>query len=157
TERMSSSKCATRGRASRRTISSASSTSSIACMAVIVSEPARGWGSPFAGGSSRPMVVASPPPIASTAAAPSSPAACHWTRRSNGTQGGEGAMASSAPCVLVVDDEPAIRRLLRNTLAVQDYRIVEAATGKDALDEARREKPDLVILDLGLPDLDGME
>jgi len=38
-------------------------------------------------------------------------------------------MASSAPCVLVVDDEPAIRRLLRNTLAVQDYRIVEAASG----------------------------
>jgi two-component system KDP operon response regulator KdpE len=66
-------------------------------------------------------------------------------------------MASSAPCVLVVDDEPAIRRLVRNTLAVQDYRIVEAATGQEALDEARREKPDLVILDLGLPDLDGME
>ncbi|HZF33707.1 MAG TPA: response regulator [Candidatus Angelobacter sp.] len=66
-------------------------------------------------------------------------------------------MASSAPCVLIVDDEPPIRRLLRNTLAVQEYRIVEAATGQEALDAARREKPDLVILDLGLPDLDGLE
>ena len=66
-------------------------------------------------------------------------------------------MASNAPCVLVVDDEPAIRRLVRNTLAVLDYRIVEAETGRDALDAARREKPDLVILDLGLPDLDGVD
>jgi len=66
-------------------------------------------------------------------------------------------MAGSVPCILVVDDEPPIRRLLRNTLTVQDYRVVEAATGKEALDVARREKPDLVILDLGLPDLDGME
>jgi two-component system KDP operon response regulator KdpE len=47
--------------------------------------------------------------------------------------------------------------LLRNTLTVQDYRVVEAATGREALDAARREKPDLVILDLGLPDLDGIE
>jgi two-component system KDP operon response regulator KdpE len=66
-------------------------------------------------------------------------------------------MAGNIPCILVVDDEPAIRRLLRNTLTVQDFRVVEAATGKEALDAARREKPDLVILDLGLPDLDGME
>jgi two-component system KDP operon response regulator KdpE len=66
-------------------------------------------------------------------------------------------MAGNVPCILVVDDEPPIRRLLRNTLTVQDYRVVEAATGKEALDVARREKPDLVILDLGLPDVDGME
>jgi two-component system KDP operon response regulator KdpE len=66
-------------------------------------------------------------------------------------------MAGNVPCILVVDDEPPIRRLLRNTLTVQDFRVVEAATGKEALDAARREKPDLVILDLGLPDLDGME
>jgi two-component system KDP operon response regulator KdpE len=59
--------------------------------------------------------------------------------------------------ILVVDDEPPIRRLLRNTLAVQDYRVVEAATGKEALDAARREKPDLVVLDLGLPDSDGLD
>ena len=66
-------------------------------------------------------------------------------------------MASSLPAILVVDDEPAIRRLLRNTLSVQDFRVVEAATGSEALEAARRDRPDLVILDLGLPDLDGME
>ncbi|MGE0120064.1 MAG: response regulator [Dongiaceae bacterium] len=64
---------------------------------------------------------------------------------------------ASAPCVLIVDDEPPIRRLLRNTLAVQGYRILEAATGAEALEQARRGKPDLVILDLGLPDIDGIE
>jgi len=60
-------------------------------------------------------------------------------------------------CILVVDDEPAIRRLLRNTLTVQDYRVVEAATGGEALGATRRERPDLVILDLGLPDIDGID
>jgi len=59
--------------------------------------------------------------------------------------------------ILVVDDEPPIRRLLRNTLTVQDYRVVEAATAAEALDSLRRDKPDLVILDLGLPDVDGMD
>jgi two-component system, OmpR family, KDP operon response regulator KdpE len=66
-------------------------------------------------------------------------------------------MATSVPSVLVVDDEPAIRRLLRNTLSVQDYRVIEAATGGEALEAAQRDKLDLVILDLGLPDVDGME
>ena len=66
-------------------------------------------------------------------------------------------MAGSDPAILVVDDEPAIRRLLRNTLSVQDFRVVEAATGKEALEAVRHDKPDLVILDLGLPDLEGLE
>jgi two-component system KDP operon response regulator KdpE len=66
-------------------------------------------------------------------------------------------MTGSTISILVVDDEPPIRRLLRNTLAVQDYRVVEAATGKEALDAVRREKPDLVVLDLGLPDSDGLD
>jgi len=66
-------------------------------------------------------------------------------------------MVRNATSILVVDDEPAIRRLLRNTLSVQDYRVIEAATGREALDAVRRDKPDLVILDLGLPDLEGME
>lgn len=66
-------------------------------------------------------------------------------------------MAHSDPCVLIVDDEPPIRRLLRNTLEVQNFRTIEAATGREALDAVRREKPDLLILDLGLPDLDGLE
>jgi two-component system, OmpR family, KDP operon response regulator KdpE len=66
-------------------------------------------------------------------------------------------MARSGTSILVVDDEPEIRRLLRNTLSVQGYDVLEAATGSEALKAAQRAKPDLVILDLGLPDLDGME
>ena len=59
--------------------------------------------------------------------------------------------------ILVVDDEPAIRRLLRSTLGVQDYSVLEAASVKEALEVLGREKVDLVILDLGLPDGDGLE
>jgi two-component system KDP operon response regulator KdpE len=66
-------------------------------------------------------------------------------------------MGNSSLCVLIVDDEPPIRRLLRNTLSVHDYRVVEATTGQEAIAAVRHEKPDLVILDLGLPDLDGIE
>jgi two-component system KDP operon response regulator KdpE len=59
--------------------------------------------------------------------------------------------------ILVVDDEPAIRRLLRSTLGVQDYSVLEAASVKEALEVLGRDKVDLVILDLGLPDGDGLE
>jgi two-component system, OmpR family, KDP operon response regulator KdpE len=59
--------------------------------------------------------------------------------------------------ILIVDDEPPIRRLLRTTLTVQSHRVVEAATGAEGLSLLRHEKPDLIILDLGLPDLDGLE
>jgi two-component system KDP operon response regulator KdpE len=61
------------------------------------------------------------------------------------------------PKVLVVDDEDAIRRFLRVTLTSQAYTVVEAASGQDALSSAATHKPDLVILDLGLPDIDGVE
>jgi len=66
-------------------------------------------------------------------------------------------MPGNMACILVVDDEPPIRRLLRNTLTVQDYRVAEAATAAEALDSLQRDKPDLIILDLGLPDVDGMD
>jgi two-component system KDP operon response regulator KdpE len=59
--------------------------------------------------------------------------------------------------VLVVDDEPSIRRFLRTSLAAYNYRVIEAETGQGALDLLAREKPELVVLDLGLPDLDGTE
>ncbi|WP_029920050.1 response regulator [Nevskia soli] len=59
--------------------------------------------------------------------------------------------------ILVVDDEPAIRRLLRSTLGVQDYTVLEAASVAQALEVLAREKVDLIILDLGLPDGDGFE
>lgn len=64
----------------------------------------------------------------------------------------------SAPTtVLVVDDEAAIRRFLRATLAAQGYGTVEAAAAGEALWAVRHHHPDLVLLDLGLPDRDGLE
>ena len=59
--------------------------------------------------------------------------------------------------VLVVDDEPAILRFLRTGLATQGFVVSEAASGGAALDVVRRHGTDLVVLDLGLPDLDGLE
>jgi two-component system KDP operon response regulator KdpE len=60
------------------------------------------------------------------------------------------------PAVLVVDDELQIRRLLRVCLEGNGYRVMEAESGRAALTEAASRKPDLVVLDLGLPDLDGL-
>ena len=68
--------------------------------------------------------------------------------------------ASAAPSrarVLVVDDEHAMLRALRINLRVRKYEVTTAATGREALTEAGRRPPDAVILDLGLPDLDGIE
>jgi two-component system KDP operon response regulator KdpE len=59
--------------------------------------------------------------------------------------------------VLVVDDEPQIVRALRINLRVRQYEVYAAASGTEALQQASRHPPDLVILDLGLPDLDGVE
>ena len=58
--------------------------------------------------------------------------------------------------ILVVDDDAAIRRLLRNTLERASYRVVEARDGRDALSQVSAEHPDAVLLDLGLPDRDGL-
>jgi len=59
--------------------------------------------------------------------------------------------------VLVVDDEPQIVRALRINLRVRQYEVYAAANGTEALQQASRHPPDVVILDLGLPDLDGVE
>jgi two-component system, OmpR family, KDP operon response regulator KdpE len=64
---------------------------------------------------------------------------------------------STAPMALVVDDEPQIRRLLRITLEGNGYRVCDAATGKDGLLQAAQCRPEVVLLDLGLPDLEGIE
>ena len=66
-------------------------------------------------------------------------------------------MADTHLRVLVVDDEPAIRRYLRTALGAHGYQIFEAATGQDGLAGAAVHRPDLIILDLGLPDLDGVQ
>jgi two-component system KDP operon response regulator KdpE len=59
--------------------------------------------------------------------------------------------------VLVVDDEQAIRRFLRVVLSSQGYAVVEASSGQEGLSAATTQKPAVVILDLGLPDIDGVE
>ena len=59
--------------------------------------------------------------------------------------------------ILVIDDEPQILRALQINLRVRGYEVYTAATGAEALQQASRHPPDLVILDLGLPDLDGVE
>ena len=66
-------------------------------------------------------------------------------------------MSESGPRVLVVDDEPAIRRFLHTALAGHGYSLFEASSGQDALSAVVAHRPDLVLLDLGLPDMDGIE
>lgn len=59
--------------------------------------------------------------------------------------------------ILIVDDEPPIRRFLKTALGAQDYRVEEAGDGETALEFLKRNPVDLVILDLGLPGMDGLE
>jgi two-component system KDP operon response regulator KdpE len=59
--------------------------------------------------------------------------------------------------ILIIDDETQIRRLIEITLSANSYKIIEATTGKEGLLMAATHHPALVILDLGLPDMDGME
>lgn len=66
-------------------------------------------------------------------------------------------MSRSAPRVLVVDDEPAIVTVLRSTLTAAGYDVLTAATGGQAIQAAATLAPNVVLLDLGLPDLDGKE
>ncbi|HKW65133.1 MAG TPA: response regulator transcription factor [Candidatus Acidoferrum sp.] len=63
----------------------------------------------------------------------------------------------NAANILVVDDEPQIRRVLRSTLSSQGYVITEAKTGEEALDALRKERPDLVLLDMNMPGMGGVE
>ena len=65
-------------------------------------------------------------------------------------------MTGDAAAILIVEDEPPIRRLLRTTLMAHDYRVIEAASGSEALAALRHHRPDLLLLDLGLPDIDGL-
>lgn len=64
---------------------------------------------------------------------------------------------TTAPTILVIEDEPQIRCFLRATLTSHGYHMIEAGTAQDGIREAAAQPPDLIILDLGLPDLDGLE
>jgi two-component system KDP operon response regulator KdpE len=64
--------------------------------------------------------------------------------------------AAHPPLVLIVDDELPIRRFLRTALDANGYRMIEATSGEEAVREAATRSPDIVLLDLGLPDVDGI-
>jgi two-component system, OmpR family, KDP operon response regulator KdpE len=65
-------------------------------------------------------------------------------------------LSKITPTALVIDDEPQMRRLLRVTLEANGYRVFDANTGNDGIVQAAQRRPDVVLLDLGLPDMNGM-
>jgi len=66
-------------------------------------------------------------------------------------------MDRPAPLILLIEDEPQMRRFLRTALDANDYRLVEAETAKEGLAHATSRNPDVILLDLGLPDRDGLQ
>lgn len=66
-------------------------------------------------------------------------------------------MATTQNTALIIDDEIQMRRLLRVTLEAADYRVFDADNGQNGLTEAASRRPDVIVLDMGLPDLDGLE
>ena len=66
-------------------------------------------------------------------------------------------MTEPRATVLIVEDEPEIRRFLRSSLGAEGYRVVESETGERGAIDAGTHKPDLAVVDLGLPDIDGIE
>jgi two-component system, OmpR family, KDP operon response regulator KdpE len=66
-------------------------------------------------------------------------------------------MTAPAPLILVIEDEPEMRRFLRVTLRAHGYQVVESVTARDGLAQAAGRSPDLILLDLGLPDADGLD
>jgi two-component system KDP operon response regulator KdpE len=67
------------------------------------------------------------------------------------------ASVASPLTILVIEDEPQMRRFLRGSLATEDCKLIEATTGAEGLSAASAHPPDLILLDLGLPDMDGLE
>ena len=66
-------------------------------------------------------------------------------------------MKTTTPLLLLIEDDPQFQMLLSTTLESQDYQVLSAATGQEGLIAARSQQPSLLILDLGLPDIDGQE
>ena len=66
-------------------------------------------------------------------------------------------MTEPHPVVLLIEDEPQMRRFLRAALGTQDYQLIEATSAKEGLAQAAGRNPDLILLDLGLPDADGID
>ena len=66
-------------------------------------------------------------------------------------------MSEPRPTILVIEDEPPVKKFLRVTLESQNYALIEASRGEEGMRHAAVSQPDLIILDLGLPDMDGLE
>ena len=66
-------------------------------------------------------------------------------------------MTDLGPAILIIEDEPQIRRFLRATLHANGYQVIEATTAQEGCMQAAMRQPALILLDLGLPDLDGLE
>jgi two-component system response regulator (stage 0 sporulation protein F) len=66
-------------------------------------------------------------------------------------------MAAKRPVVLVIDDQPGIRRLLAEVLQEEGYAVLEAANGYDGLQKARDSRPGLILMDMKMPGMDGIE
>ena len=66
-------------------------------------------------------------------------------------------MKTTTPLLLLIEDDPQFQMLLSTTLESQDYQVLATATGQEGLIAARNRQPSLLILDLGLPDIDGQE
>src|SRR2546430_17641302 len=66
-------------------------------------------------------------------------------------------MADPKPTILVIEDEQPVQKFLRVTLSSQNYNVLQAASGESGLRHAAADSPDMIILDLGLPDMDGIE
>ena len=66
-------------------------------------------------------------------------------------------MTGNPPLILLVEDEPQMRRFLRVSLTGHDFRLIESETGRDAFTQAATHNPEAILLDLGLPDMDGIE
>jgi two-component system KDP operon response regulator KdpE len=64
---------------------------------------------------------------------------------------------TNLPVVLIIDDEPQMRRLLQISLEAQGYKVTQASSGEEGITHAAMDRPEAIILDLGLPDLDGKE
>lgn len=66
-------------------------------------------------------------------------------------------MAKTDPVIIIIEDDPSIRRFLRTSLSTHGFNVFDADTGKQGIVEVGVRKPDLLILDLGLPDMDGID
>src|SRR5262245_33071929 len=119
---------------------------------------ASGSGSPSASASSRRTAVRSARALA-TAGGRSSSSRCPRWRRAPARRGERGHVAMVEPKtrILVVDDEVEIRRALRSTLKAHGFEVVEAGSAREASQHATAYNPDLLLIDLGLPDRDGLE